>query len=525
MQTRWLLLAWTLAAAWLGWWAVENPLPDGFQNEYLHMGNALDLWGALVALDQWHLRWFAYTGYWPFGFYVLPWPLMALLGPGRAAMLGANLVHLAVLLWGARRLGRDLGAPLAPLLVLLCPATFGSLVRYEPNLANLAWVTAGVACLVASRGGRDRAWVLGWGACLGVGLMLDRLTVGFFLVPAALPLLWRPEPRALRNLAWGGGLALLLTVAWYREFFLRHSEELLSQAPVGEIDAAGALYTTGGPLPVLYYPLSLLDSQAGPVLGGLMLWGLGAVGWRVARGGLAGGQRAQAVVLAGVLIPFLFFTLVAKKQVYYTLPALGLLAALAGTRRGAWLGLLGGLWAFSTLGLGLPTRGGPWLPEAWVYPRHTLARPPTHQDWPLDEVAEAMGPEPGGIGLVSEDQTLYEGFVQLAVRERWPEEPVRAVVLDPVGTYESLGQLQTFLWVGERGGGWPSESDLEGELRADHYELESLPPVVELVVEAGEDFEEIHRAGTEDVDLVVYRRRAPAEEGGPERHGAPQDPL
>ena len=36
---------------------------------------------------------------------------------------------------------------------------------------------------------QSRKHVLGWGTCLGVGLMMDRLTVGFFLVPAVLPLL------------------------------------------------------------------------------------------------------------------------------------------------------------------------------------------------------------------------------------------------------------------------------------------------------------------------------------------------
>ncbi len=512
MRTRWLVLMWLLAATYLGWWAVENPLPDGFQNEYLHMGNAYDLWATLVSLDQWQMRTLAYTGYWPFGFYVLPWPFMGVLGPSRAALLAGNLVHLGVLLWGVNRLGRALGAPLAPLLVLLTPAAYGTLVRYEPNLSNLAWVTAGVAFLVDSRGGRDRARVLGWGACLGIGLMMDRLTVGFFLLPAALPLLRGLHTKVLKNLALGVVLTLALTVAWYREFLLRHSEELFSQAPVGEIDAAGTLMTTGGPVPGAYYLLSLVDSQAGAVIGALMVWGLGVAIWRLATGWreATGAWTSHAIVTLAVLAPFVFFTLVAKKQVYYTLPALGLLAVLAAGSRAAPLGILGGLWTFSTLGMGLPTRGGPWLPEAWVHPRHTLARPPTHHDWPLSEVAAAMGPAPGGIALFSQDQTLYEGFVQLAMREAWPDETVRSVTLDPTGTYEFLAEQHTFLAVGPVGMGWPSEAAIEGELLADHVVLEDHPPAAELVAEAGEQFEEVARMGTEDVELVVFRRKAAA---------------
>ena len=43
----------------------SNPLPDGYQNEYLHVGNAYDLFQALIDLDVWHMRWYMYTGYWP----------------------------------------------------------------------------------------------------------------------------------------------------------------------------------------------------------------------------------------------------------------------------------------------------------------------------------------------------------------------------------------------------------------------------------------------------------------------------
>jgi len=509
VRTRWLLLLWTLAALFQWWWASHNPLPDGFQNEYLHVGNTFDLWVAATQLDQWNVRQYFYSSYWAPGFYVLPWPLLALLGTGRAALLASNLVHLAVLLWGANALGRSLGGRLAPVLVLLCPATYGSLVRFEPNLAALAWVTAGVAFLVDSQGLRSRRHVIGWGMCLGIGLMMDRLNAAFFLVPAVAPLLWGVDRRGLRNLALGGAVALAWTVAYYREFFLRHTEELLSQAPVGEIDAAGAITVAQSPFPGSYYLLSLVDSQAGLVLGALMLWGLGA-----AMAGLLGRQaaswRAQGVAVAAVVPAFLFFTLVAKKQVFYTLPALGVLAALAATRRGAWIGIIGGAWGFSTLGIGLPTRGGPWMPEAWVWPRHTLARPPTMQAWPLADATAAMGPAPGGIAVFSEDQTLYEGFAVLRVREAWPAASVRGVTIDPTGTYEFFAQTDTLLWVGPRGGGWPSEADIEREMIADHLVLDDYPPVAGVVGSAASDFSKVGRWSTEDVDLVVYRRGNPS---------------
>lgn len=501
------------AAAWLWWWATHNPLPDGFQNEYLLMGNAYDLWSALVDLDQWHLRWHAYTGYWPFGLYVVPWPWMALLGPSRAALLAGNLVHLAVLLWASQDLGRRLDAPLAAPLVLLCPGVFGSLVRFEPNLAAIAWTAAGLAFLLRSQGMRRVGAVVGFGSALGLGLMMDRLSVAFFLLPAAavvaLAGLGRdPRGTALRLLA-GLGVALLWSAAWYREFFLRHADELFTQAPVGEIDAAGHVSATEGPLALLYYPLALVDSQAGPVLGGVMLLGLLPAAVALLRRPRLDDPRLP--LLAVVLAAGGFFTFIAKKQVFYTLPLLVPLAVLAGGRRRlAWVGLAGGVWAFLSTGLGLLPGGGPWLPGDWVAPRHTLARPPSMQRWPLDRAVEAMG-QPGHVAVFSQDSTLFEGFIVLAAREAWPAVPVRGVVLDPTGSYENIDAIDALLWVGPQGQAWPTASDIRRELALDHYELAQVPPVDQALDQAASAFQEVGRwsveGGDGPRDVVAYRRR------------------
>ena len=507
------------AAAFLVWWTNENPLPDGFQNEFLHVGNAYDLWGALLDRDVWHLRWYMYTGYWPWGFYAIPWPFLAVLGPGRLALVAGNLVHLGVLLWGAHRLGRTLQAPLAPVLLVLSPGVFGSLVRYEPNLATIAWTIAGVACLVASQGLRRRAWVVGWGACLGLGLMFDRLTVGFFLVPAIVPLLWGLDRKRLVSVAWGVGAGLLLTAAYYREFFLRHTGELLGQAPVGEIDSAGQVTATGGLFPPLYYLLGLVDSQAGLGPGFVMLVGFATaligVGRALRRDG-SGALRSdpRVPVLAAVVPALVLFTFIAKKQLFYTLPVLGPLAVLAAThRRLSVVALVFGVASFAGLGLGQPLPGlpaGPFLPQGWVAPRHTLAQPPSHEVFPFDEATALLTREktPHAVLVMSEDQRLFEGYLALAIREGLPDAAVRGVVTDPNGTYELLAEQEAFVWVGAAGGGWPDTRAIERELLSDHYHLDDLPPVARSVVEAAESFVEVGRlAAGDDVELVVYTRR------------------
>ena len=98
--TFWLALAVALGLAWaqVDLWTAQNGLPDGHQNEFLHVGNALDLWGAWVDRDAWHLRYYLSTNYWPPGFYLWPWPWMMALGAGHRAMVLANIGHLAVCL-------------------------------------------------------------------------------------------------------------------------------------------------------------------------------------------------------------------------------------------------------------------------------------------------------------------------------------------------------------------------------------------------------------------------------------------
>ena len=506
---------WALGAVFLVWWAAHNPAADGFQNEYLHHGNALDLYAALTEPDLHTLRWIAYTGYWPWGFLAVPWPMMALLGPGRLALLLGNLLHLAALLWGAARLGRRLEAPLSPALLLLCPGVFGALGRFEPNVATVGWTAAGLACLIESQGLRSRAWALGWGACLGLGLMFDRLTVLFFLAPAVLPLLRGLDRRGWRNLGWASALCLALSGAYYREFFLRHTAELLGQASAGEIDAAGDIFVTTGALSWAYYPLALIDSQAGPALGALVALGLVALGARARRDG--GLPRAEQVLLAASLPAMLLFTFIAKKQVYYTLPALAPLLVIAGQRRRlAWLGLLGGLYAFGAQGIGALPRGlpsGDWLPPRWVSHRHTLARPPSFERWPVAEAIaalEARGPVERVL-VFSEVERLYEGHLVLMVRAAAPGAKIDGLLGNPHGAYELMGGEQALVLAGPPGLGWPTVARIHPQLVADHYRLSELPPVAAAVEAEGPAFELVGRWQgegelSEPIEISAWRR-------------------
>ena len=193
------IVLFVLTIAWFFWWVNNNPSPDGYQNEYLHFGNAYDLWIALRKRDYWHMRWFMYTGYWPFGFYILSWPTLLMFGVSKQSVLGSNLLILSLLVWILIRLPKPADKDLVFPLLFLSPGVFGSLVRYEPNFANLFFMALGLYALQKSDRLRIRSWSVVWGLTLGFGLMIDRLTLLFFLFPASLPLLWRPRWKLQRQ--------------------------------------------------------------------------------------------------------------------------------------------------------------------------------------------------------------------------------------------------------------------------------------------------------------------------------------
>ena len=486
-MTRWIVPIAVLAlVAVLGvealFWLDANQLPDGHQNEYLHVGNAMDLWGAWVQRDWWHLNYYGAANYWPPGFYVGPWPVFAVFGASHRAMVLTNLGHLALLLWSTFALGRQLGGRrvglMAMALIPLYPSVFGNLVRFEPNVALIAWVTLAALCLVRSEHLTNRRWTVGFALACSVGLLLDRLSFGFFLLwPVVLCL---KHPRALKGLALTAGIVLLLTGWWHWNFVNLHLDEVLSQQAVGEIDSAGTLMLKRPKAPFLYYPLILLDSQAG------LIPGLAALG------SLLLVRRSSWVPMAVVVGSLGVFTLIAKKQAFYTLPMLGCLAVLtADAMRGRW-----GTVAFTVVVLfGLEQHAArlwdvgvlprmlnrPALPEAWVLPRHPQALPPRGAELPIDEVADACA-DVGQTVVFSDDYTWFEGFVVLGLRERlWPRQ-VRGLIGDPTGTYEWFEEADSFVYVSLEGDEtWPSRERMEGALTQHHYTLSELPPAIDAI--------------------------------------------
>jgi len=506
--------------AWLG----RNPFADGYQNEYLHVGNAFDLWDALRARDLWHLRYYVAHAYWPPLFYAAPWPLLALLGRGRDALVLANLAWLGLALWAVHGLAERRSAGAVGMVLLgLSPGVFGTLVRYEPCVAQVACLGWALLALHRSRGFARPGWSLACGLAVATGMLTDRLgVVPFLALPALLALLPEPAPAApaarLRvppasavvlpepprwRLPWKGLLlaalpVLLLAGPWYAQWFAHQAAEVGSQLAAGEIDSAGAHTEPTRGRRWAWYALVLLDSQAGPVLGGWMaLAAAQALAARLRTFGAWRRPGAAGLALAAVVSGGFLFTLVQKKQVFYTMPLLlplavlggGLVARLGALRAPAVFLLAGaGLAQFAarTWGLGHPalaTLAGPDpLPAAWVQPRHTVARPPTGAVFPSAALAEILPDPRGHLVVYSDRPAWYEGFLSLRLRELYPGVPIHGVRGDPAGSYEWFRVADGFLYVGA-GAAWPTGEAIETALREDHYDLSAVPPVAELIAE------------------------------------------
>lgn len=327
-----------LAAVWI----LGQELPQGARDEFFIVEGATDVAYRLADGAGWEdvRRWLVDSYYPPLT--RLPGIVALLLGGGYDAMVVSQwLLWLPLLVTGtfvaARRMGGGWGGVCAVALLLAAPAVADGLHRFEPNLG----ATAACACLLAAWLHSDdfrnlRASLL-FGLFLGLGLMSDRLGVApFALAPVALSLARTRGRGSWKGVVAAGLVVLALCGWWYVGFVGRFAAELLPQLHGGEITPLGV--GGGEEVPWLWHLLHYLvlwpDSQLG-LVGGLVA--LAALVWGVARWDRAEVRDVLVFLVAGLVL----FTIVAKRQAYYTVPLLpavtvltaGMLAALARARR------------------------------------------------------------------------------------------------------------------------------------------------------------------------------------------------
>lgn len=362
----------------------------------------------------------------PPGAYVLATAAYTVVGTGRWVHLVAGGAAVWLAADGIRRAG---GGWPGVLLFLCAPIVWLQAENYVADLLAAAAVAQATGWLVASERLSRRGAAIAWGAWLGLGF-LTKYTAPFFL---ALPCLaagwWVLRERRYVNLLWATGAFAVLAGLWYGA--------KLDQI-AGYVRASG---DADNPL------LTNKDLLTGPWWGaerqrwylGVLLDLYGVAGVVALAGGIVVWKRRKDAPAGAWLLPLLAFaggwvllTMQAQRQDRYLLPALPLLAMLAGSGLLRWFtapvaGLLLYVTAqtFASTAPAPPTSDyrHPWETAGSTFPEVMEAFVPTSLDpgeYRLDpllaKLREAQGRDEGTVGALLDEGAGSPGFGVLLSR-------------------------------------------------------------------------------------------------------------
>ncbi len=518
-----------LAARWLS----IQELPMGLRDEFFIVEVAVDIALALAGETNAALLPLIQDAYYP--------PLCR--APGVTALLfGANYDGMVVAQWiwvpllvvGTYRSARFVAGPWPSVaavgLLLAGPGVYDTLHRFEPNLAILSLGAGGLWAWLASHRLRDMRASLYLGLCLALALLSDRLGLAPVVVAPLVGALLLARRQALRGLLGGALVVALVAGWWYAGFAGRFLEELLPQLTGGEIGAVGQTLEERPPLLFfwLHYLLIWVDGQLGLVSG---LFALAGLGWALRRQALrirkrpvpnetSDSGRAEADILLWLLGGLLLFSLVQKRQPFYTLPLLPAACVLAA----AWLqrmavALSRPRWIAPSIVAGavalaswphLVTAGGvapdlplglrSWtllgrspLPEAWIGERFLLGDPPQDLGLNLEEILDDLAEQ--GLShkepllLFSDDPQIAEShLVSLARIHRWSGSAL-GMTLHPDAVLENGAGAGALVYVqesretrGALGEIWPDAAQLSAA-QGRYFGGEADPKLLEILLQ------------------------------------------
>jgi len=447
-------------------------------------------------------------------------------GGGYRAMLLAQALVWAPLLglgtWlAARRVTSEWGATFAVALVFAAAGVVDAMHRFEGNLGATAAAAGCLAAWLWSDGLRDRRMVAVLGVCLALGLMVDRLGA---LPVVALPVAWtawqgRADRQLRRNVA-GLAVGLLVAVGWWYGLSARgYLAEWGPQLLAGEVGADGQeLEESLHPLLwLVHYKLVMLDSQVG-LIGGLLF--IASLGWGVTRWG---DERVRAVFLWAA-VGLAVFTLIPKRQPFYTLPLLPAFAVLAaamvcgnggrvgmgslGVPGARWRAVLAGVLGVAVTvpavvtarpGEGMAEGVGAWLlehrsplPEEWVGERFPLASRPdgrTIEVLALNEALRTAGVgEEASIAILCADGIVDESQLLSAFRIARRSADVHGVVLYPGAIIERPDEIQALIDLRPTVDAWPDDAAVI-DAHERRYGWEDRPELLAAMRRIGEGME------------------------------------
>jgi len=478
------------------WWLLRNDLPDGYQNEFIHLYTLTEIFfrGRDDSLaEAWPFLW---GEYWPPGIHLTAASVMAVVGRSKNIAILSLLTHLALLLvvvsWAGRKLRDAWTGAAAAVLLVSYPAIFGNIRRFEPNIALAAFVAAAALLLVVRGRLHDRRDAVVFGLLCSAGMLVDRVAFAIYLFPLVATALWTvfrdradTDPRpALKRWAVVLGIGVLLCSYYYALFFKNHVWEVLGQLE-GEHTGMGETSETFPFLSfrnLFYYPLSFIDCQMGLVLATATFAGLAAYA-RWARGLLEPPSRRMLEVW--IVFGLGLFTVVVKKQPFYSIPLLApiALAAALGWRALPWRPVRVASAAvvlffavhqvgFLTADRGLVPTPGKWawlagaspLPDQYLGYEYTQAAVPHYQALDVPRMVElceaASDPLRPYTALFSEGHGAYEGQLMPTLRLDLDTRLVEGLLMAPEAFDEQADRASCFVYVASGDHAWPTRETL-----------------------------------------------------------------
>ena len=411
----------------------------------------------------------------PPGAYLLSTAAYTVLGP---ATRWAHLVASGVALWlcwdGVRRLnGGWVGA-----LFLAAPAMLWAQAEsYGVDVLTAACVVQSLSHLAASDGLRRRWNVIGWGAWMGAGFLTKYSAPMFLVAPCLLAAWWTIRGRRWAHL----GLAIAAFAAVAGLWYLANGREVLDYVTSAKHVAEDPLFQN---TPVAsgswlsgerlgWYPLAALDAHG---WAGILAIAAGVVVWRRREGTPRGAWAIAAIAILG---GWLILSGPLPRQDRYLLPALPLLAALAGSSRiRLWLAPVAAIGVFCTAGAFIHATDVPvsrrfehtWDEPGTRWPWPHEAYSPASLDpaaWGVDDALRALrevhGEDGGTVGLLLDDRNPGPGFGMVLMRSCALGYTWRLATVRPrMGPTGPDGQVQMAVVVGpfEEKSGSPASYDV-----------------------------------------------------------------
>jgi hypothetical protein len=371
------------------------------------------LWKELVVIDQ---------GVYPPLFKLVGGASAVLGGDTRRALVMTNTLFIGILLWSLYQIGLKVHGErcgmLSAALVMVYPMVVGLSRAYMLEFSLLALTALSAYLLLYSERFRNRLYTILFGVSLGLGMLAKPVFLTYIIAPlayvvalAAVEVCRKGSPRSQkwRRLLWilvALGVGALVAGPWYVPNLRSFASATTSVSIRNTLEAERL-----GIESILYYAKALVFSQLGLPFAALFVFGLlRLVRWPAPESAWFFVAMLLGIYIIHCLVPHKTI----RQDVGILVPvsvvsAVGLVSLSGLSRRLAVAAAMSFAvvqfcW-FTTPVLASAGSAGPeWV---YQYPEFDCgARPPSKEDWRIEQVLKLLGDEPSRVGVLCDHVTI-----------------------------------------------------------------------------------------------------------------------